>query len=89
MKNRTTFVIARCLSTVRKANRILVFEAGRVVEDGTFDALVAKGGRSPSARAANGERRQNRERQKPAQLIQLSWQRFFTASSSAVACARS
>src|SRR4029077_6933700 len=45
MKNRTTFVIAHRLSTVRKASRILVFDAGRIVEAGTFDELVAAGGR--------------------------------------------
>ena len=45
MKNRTTFVIAHRLSTVRKASRILVFEAGRIVEAGTFDELVMAGGR--------------------------------------------
>jgi ATP-binding cassette subfamily B protein len=45
MKGRTTFVIAHRLSTIRNATRILVFEAGRVVEGGTFDELVAKGGR--------------------------------------------
>lgn len=45
MKGRTTFVIAHRLSTVRKASRILVFEAGRIVEAGTFDELVAQGGR--------------------------------------------
>jgi ATP-binding cassette subfamily B protein len=45
MKNRTTFVIAHRLSTVRKASRILVFEAGRIVEAGTFDELVRAGGR--------------------------------------------
>jgi ATP-binding cassette subfamily B protein len=45
MKNRTTFVIAHRLSTVRKASRILVFEAGRIVEVGTFDELVQAGGR--------------------------------------------
>ena len=45
MKDRTTFVIAHRLSTVRKASRILVFEAGRIVEAGTFDELVAQGGR--------------------------------------------
>jgi ATP-binding cassette, subfamily B, beta-glucan exporter len=38
-------VIAHRLSTIRNATRILVFEAGRVVESGTFDELVAKGGR--------------------------------------------
>jgi len=45
MKNRTTFVIAHRLSTVRKASRILVFDSGRIVEDGTFDELVMAGGR--------------------------------------------
>ncbi len=45
MKGRTTFVIAHRLSTVRKASRILVFEGGRIVEAGTFDELVAQGGR--------------------------------------------
>jgi len=32
------------LSTIRDADRILVFEAGRVVEDGTHDSLLASGG---------------------------------------------
>jgi len=44
MKGRTTFVIAHRLSTIRNATRILVFEHGRVIENGTFDELVAKGG---------------------------------------------
>jgi ATP-binding cassette, subfamily B, beta-glucan exporter len=45
MKNRTTFVIAHRLSTVRNATRILVFDHGRIVETGTFDELVRIGGR--------------------------------------------
>jgi ATP-binding cassette subfamily B protein len=45
MKGRTTFVIAHRLSTIRNATRILVFDGGRVIETGTFDELVAKGGR--------------------------------------------
>src|SRR5205823_9160359 len=45
MKGRTTFVIAHRLATVRNATRILVFDQGRVIEQGTFDELVAKGGR--------------------------------------------
>jgi ATP-binding cassette, subfamily B, beta-glucan exporter len=45
MKNRTTFVIAHRLSTIRNATRILVFDAGRIVETGTFDELIAQGGR--------------------------------------------
>jgi ATP-binding cassette, subfamily B, beta-glucan exporter len=45
MMGRTTFVIAHRLSTIRNATRILLFDAGRVIESGTFDELVAKGGR--------------------------------------------
>ena len=45
MQGRTTFVIAHRLSTVRDADEILVFEAGRIVERGSFDALVRQGGR--------------------------------------------
>ena len=44
MKKRTTFVIAHRLSTIRNATRILVFQNGRIVESGTFDELVEKGG---------------------------------------------
>jgi glucan exporter ATP-binding protein len=44
MKNRTTFVIAHRLATVRNANRILVFQNGRIIETGTFDELVRQGG---------------------------------------------
>jgi ATP-binding cassette subfamily B protein len=43
-KDKTTILIAHRLSTVREADRILVFEAGRIVEQGTHDILVAKGG---------------------------------------------
>ena len=45
MKNRTTFVIAHRLATIRKATRILVFDGGRIVEAGTFDELHKLGGR--------------------------------------------
>jgi ATP-binding cassette subfamily B protein len=45
MKGRTTFVIAHRLATVRKADRILDLEESRVVEQGTFSELAARGGR--------------------------------------------
>lgn len=44
MRDRTTFVIAHRLSTVRNATRILVFEHGRIVESGTYDELLRRGG---------------------------------------------
>ena len=44
MKGRTTFVIAHRLATIRKATRILVFDHGQIIETGTFDELVARGG---------------------------------------------
>ena len=44
MKDRTTIVIAHRLATVRKADRILVMDKGRIVEEGTHDSLVKAGG---------------------------------------------
>lgn len=44
MKGRTTIVIAHRLATVLKADRILVMDGGRIVEEGTHQSLVAKGG---------------------------------------------
>jgi subfamily B ATP-binding cassette protein MsbA len=44
MRGRTTLVIAHRLSTVRDADLIAVMEAGRIVETGTHDALIARVG---------------------------------------------
>jgi ATP-binding cassette, subfamily B, beta-glucan exporter len=44
MKGRTTFVIAHRLATIREATRILVFDNGRIIEAGTYDELVQRGG---------------------------------------------
>ena len=44
MRGRTTFVIAHRLATIRNADRILVFDRGRIIESGTFDELVAQNG---------------------------------------------
>jgi ATP-binding cassette subfamily B protein len=43
--NRTAFIIAHRLATVRNANRILVIEQGQIIESGTHEALLAQGDR--------------------------------------------
>jgi glucan exporter ATP-binding protein len=45
IRGRTTFVIAHRLATIRKATRILVFERGQIIETGSFEELVARGGK--------------------------------------------
>ncbi len=58
MKGRATLMIAHRLSTVRNADRIHVIDAGRVVETGSHDVLVSKGGlyaRLAKAQSLDGE----------------------------------
>ena len=43
-KGRTTLVVAHRLATVKRADRIIVFDHGRIVDEGTHEALVAAGG---------------------------------------------
>lgn len=66
MENRTTLVIAHRLSTVRRADRILVVVRGQIVEQGTHDQLMSLGREysklhglqfmSPPEIASNGDR---------------------------------
>ncbi len=44
MRDRTTLVIAHRLATIQKADRILVMDKGRIVEEGTHASLIAKRG---------------------------------------------
>ncbi|MCB2048650.1 MAG: ATP-binding cassette domain-containing protein, partial [Novosphingobium sp.] len=44
MEGRTTLVIAHRLATVRNADRIIVMDAGRIVEEGTHETLSSAGG---------------------------------------------
>lgn len=53
-RGRTTLIIAHRLSTIRGADRILVFNQGRIVEDGTFEELLAQGGRFTALASAQG-----------------------------------
>jgi subfamily B ATP-binding cassette protein HlyB/CyaB len=45
VKGRTVFIIAHRLVAVRVADRILTIERGRIVEDGTHEYLLGRGGR--------------------------------------------
>jgi ABC-type multidrug transport system fused ATPase/permease subunit len=44
MESRTTFIIAHRLSTVRRADLVLVVRAGQIAEQGTFSELLHRGG---------------------------------------------
>ncbi len=52
--NRTTFIIAHRLSTVRDADQVLFLDQGRIIEKGTFDELSQRGGRFTSLLRTSG-----------------------------------
>ena len=44
MENRTSIIIAHRISTIKNVDRIIVLEKGKIVEEGTHEELIEKGG---------------------------------------------
>jgi ATP-binding cassette subfamily C protein len=44
LKNRTTLIVAHRLSAVKQADRVYVFDAGRIIEEGAHEELIESGG---------------------------------------------
>lgn len=65
--NRTTFIIAHRLSTVRSADQVLFMDKGHLVERGSFDELAARGGRFSDLLRAGGLALEDKQTKKPAE----------------------
>ena len=53
MKGRTSFIVAHRLSTIKNADQILVMKDGNIIERGTHDELLDRGGFTPSCTKAS------------------------------------
>ncbi|WP_105384496.1 glucan ABC transporter ATP-binding protein/ permease [Neorhizobium alkalisoli] len=71
-QDRTTFIIAHRLSTVRDANKVIFLDNGRIVEMGTYDELSQSGGRFASLLKASGILNDDQEKQAEGPLPQTA-----------------
>lgn len=75
-KGRTTIAIAHRLSTLREADRILVFDRGRIVEQGSHDALIARNGKYANLVRLQGDARSTDDLPEPTnanRAAELRW----------------
>jgi ATP-binding cassette subfamily B protein len=71
-QDRTTFIIAHRLSTVRDANKVIFLDNGRIIEMGTYDELSQSGGRFASLLKASGILNDDQEKQAEGPLPQTA-----------------
>lgn len=71
-QDRTTFIIAHRLSTVRDANKVIFLDNGRIIEMGTYDELSQSGGRFASLLKASGILNDEDEKQPEGPLPQTA-----------------
>ncbi len=71
-QDRTTFIIAHRLSTVRDANKVIFLDNGRIIEMGTYDELSQSGGRFASLLKASGILNDDDEKQPEGPLPQTA-----------------